>query len=123
MLILMVLYHTTFKVTGSEMLGQLPNVRQTVTGIRRMPSSWMLLPVALVRNFVSEEHIVFRFLVTTNVVSSLPILATLMMESIRSSETLVITRVIQCNIPKDGILHSHSRENLKSYIALTGWAF
>jgi hypothetical protein len=25
-------------------------------------------------------------------------------------------------IPEDGILHSHSRENLKSCIALTGWA-
>jgi hypothetical protein len=25
-------------------------------------------------------------------------------------------------IPEDGILHSHRRENLKSYIALTGWA-
>jgi hypothetical protein len=24
-------------------------------------------------------------------------------------------------IPEDDILHSHSRENLKSYIALTGW--
>jgi hypothetical protein len=24
-------------------------------------------------------------------------------------------------IPEDGILHSHHRENLKSYIALTGW--
>jgi hypothetical protein len=24
--------------------------------------------------------------------------------------------------PEDGTLHSHSRENLKSYIALTGWA-
>jgi hypothetical protein len=24
-------------------------------------------------------------------------------------------------IPEDGILHSHSRENLKSYIVLTGW--
>jgi hypothetical protein len=24
-------------------------------------------------------------------------------------------------IPEDGILHSHFRENLKSYIALTGW--
>jgi hypothetical protein len=23
--------------------------------------------------------------------------------------------------PEDGILHSHRRENLKSYIALTGW--
>jgi hypothetical protein len=25
------------------------------------------------------------------------------------------------HIPEDDILHSHSRENLKSYIALTGW--
>jgi hypothetical protein len=25
-------------------------------------------------------------------------------------------------IPEDGVLHSHRRENLKSYIALTGWA-
>jgi hypothetical protein len=24
-------------------------------------------------------------------------------------------------IPEDGILHSHCRENLKSYIPLTGW--
>jgi hypothetical protein len=24
-------------------------------------------------------------------------------------------------IPEDGILHSHGRENLKSYMALTGW--
>jgi hypothetical protein len=25
-------------------------------------------------------------------------------------------------IPGDGIFHSHRRENLKPYIALTGWA-
>jgi hypothetical protein len=25
-------------------------------------------------------------------------------------------------IPEDGILHSHRRENLKSYTTLTGWA-
>jgi hypothetical protein len=25
-------------------------------------------------------------------------------------------------IPEDDILHSHRRENLKSFIALTGWA-
>jgi hypothetical protein len=25
-------------------------------------------------------------------------------------------------IPEDGVLHSHRRENLKPYIALTGWA-
>jgi hypothetical protein len=26
------------------------------------------------------------------------------------------------DIPEDGIIHSHRRENLKSYIASTGWA-
>jgi hypothetical protein len=26
------------------------------------------------------------------------------------------------NIPEDDILHIHRRENLKSYIALTGWS-
>jgi hypothetical protein len=25
-------------------------------------------------------------------------------------------------IPEDDVLHSHRHENLKSYIALTGWA-
>jgi hypothetical protein len=44
------------------------------------------------------------------------------MEAIRSSEMSVLTRTTRRHIPGDGILHSHRRENLKSYIALTGWA-
>jgi UDP-N-acetylglucosamine 2-epimerase len=32
-----------------------------------------------------------------------------------SSETSVITRTTQRNIPEDTIIHSHRRENLKSY--------
>jgi hypothetical protein len=31
---------------------------------------------------------------------------------------VVLTRVTQHNIPEDAILHSHRRENLKSYISL-----
>jgi hypothetical protein len=38
-----------------------------------------------------------------------------MMEAIRSSESSVLTRATQPRIAEDGILHSHRRENLKSY--------
>jgi hypothetical protein len=47
---------------------------------------------------------------------------TLIMELTRSSETSVHKRVTLRHIPHDGIFHSHRRENLKSYLALTGWA-
>jgi hypothetical protein len=43
------------------------------------------------------------------------------MMEVRSSETSILTRVTWRHIPEDGILHSHRRENLKSYITLTGW--
>jgi hypothetical protein len=64
---------------------------------------------------------VLRLLVTANVISSSPILFALKMEAIHSSETSVLTRVTLLNIPEDGILHGHRRENLKAHIALTGW--
>jgi hypothetical protein len=76
----------------------------------------MMEAVCSFESFLS--HIVFlcsvlRLLGTANVPSS-PI-ATLMMEVIRSSKTLVLTRMTWRKIPEDGILHSHRHESLKSY--------
>jgi hypothetical protein len=62
-----------------------------------------------------------RTLVTAKVVPISPILVTLMMEALSSSETSFLTRATRRNIPKNYILLSLRRENLKSYIALTGW--
>jgi hypothetical protein len=73
-----------------------------------MPSSGMLCLVTLIRTDVSEE-------LSANTVPSSLIPVTLMMEVLRSSETLVFTRATLHNIPEDGILHSHRHENLKSY--------
>jgi hypothetical protein len=63
-----------------------------------------------------------RLLPTANVVPNLQILVTLMMGVIHSGETSVFTRTTRRDIPEDGILFSHSRENLKSYIAVIDWA-
>jgi hypothetical protein len=56
-----------------------------------------------------------RLLVAACVVPSSPILVTLMKEAPGYSETSVLTTATWRNIPEDTILHSHRRENLKSY--------
>jgi hypothetical protein len=59
----------------------------------------MLRRVDLVRSDVSEE----------------------LSASIIGVKTSVLTRATRRNIPEDDILHRYRLENLKSYIALTGW--
>jgi hypothetical protein len=56
----------------------------------------MLRRVALVRTDVSQE------------------LSASIIRVIRSSETSVLTKATQRNIPEDAILYSHCREDLKS---------
>jgi hypothetical protein len=81
-------------------------------------SSGMLQRVDIVRP--ASPRCKVELLVAAKVPTSL-ILFNLMIKAIRSSGTPALTRATRCNIPEDGILHSHRRENLKSYIALTGW--
>jgi hypothetical protein len=63
-----------------------------------------------------------KSIVTANIFHSSQILFTLTMNAISFSETPVLTRTTKRHITEDGILHSHRHENLKSYIALAGWA-
>jgi hypothetical protein len=72
-----------------------------------MVSSGLLRRVA---SDVSEEP------VAACVVPSSPIFVTLMKEAPGSSEMSVNTRATRRTNPEDTILHSHRRENLKSYI-------
>jgi hypothetical protein len=100
---------------------------------RRMVSYGMLRHVALVRTDVSEQlrasfirvtrilRSVRRLLVRASIVLSSPILVNLMKEALSFSETSVLTRATRRNIQEDAILHSHRRENFKSYMYNAIW--
>jgi hypothetical protein len=91
----------------------------------RMPSSGMWSRVDLVWTDVTEECIASVFRVENPRArnqreqlagSPLSDFSTLKTEAIRSSETSDHTISKRRHIPEDDILHSHRRENLKSYI-------
>jgi hypothetical protein len=102
-----------------------------------MPSSGMLRRVALVRTDVLEDRSASIIRVTRigelgtlerasvagygEHCSYLADLSNLMLEALRSSESSVLARPTPRPVSEDDILHSHRRENLKSYIALTSW--
>jgi hypothetical protein len=79
--------------------------------------------VAILRTDVSEERVAFmtRLNGISKVAPNWLILFTLVMETICFSEESVQIRITRRHVPEDGILHIHRRENLKSYIYLTGW--
>jgi hypothetical protein len=86
-----------------------------------MASSGMLRHVALVRTDVSEE--LSASIVRVTRIGELGTLAVTSNRRMPRRNTMsVLTRATRCNIPEDGILHSHRHENLKSYIVLTGWS-
>jgi hypothetical protein len=88
----------------------------------RMQSSGMWRCIYLVWTDILEECITSIFRVEkseppAHAGSLLADFSTLKMEVICSSETSVHTRSTWRHIPEDSILHSHHRENLKSYKA------
>jgi hypothetical protein len=83
---------------------------------RRFGGTWRLLHQGNKNHQVVFLRSVRRLLVAACVVPSSRIFVTLMKEAPGSSETSVLTRATRRNNTEDTSLHSHRRENLKSYI-------
>jgi hypothetical protein len=73
---------------------------------------WQLLAIEA---RCEEILYILAAVVIANVFPRWPILVTLIMDMLHSSETSFLTRVARRNIPEKGILLSHRREKLKCY--------
>jgi hypothetical protein len=80
-----------------------------------MASSGILRLVALVITEVSEELCAYSSRATRIVELGATLTENVMKDALSSSETSVVRRSTRRDIPEDSILHSHRRENLKSY--------
>jgi hypothetical protein len=81
-----------------------------------MVPSGMLRRVGLVRTDVSEEP--SASFIAASVVPSSPILFTLMKEALGPTETSVLTRVTQRNVPEDTILQLNVFNEMYSKVCI-----
>jgi hypothetical protein len=80
---------------------------------------WMLRRTALVITDVAEE-LSASFIRVTRISELGTTLAVTSNQRTLRRNWSILTSATRRNVPEDTILHSHRRENLKSYIALTG---
>jgi hypothetical protein len=90
----------------------------TINREKRIGALRKKLAVASNRSISSQDASMASY---SKVVPSSLIPATLIIGAIVSSEKSIPTRATRRHLPRDTVLHSHCGENLKSYIALTGW--
>jgi hypothetical protein len=109
-----------FVVGPGESMGILELAEAAIRLAGHIPGEDIAISEAQLR--AGERNGVVRASVASyGFVPNSPILVNLMMEALCASETSALTRSTRRNIKENVILHSERRENLKSYIALTGW--